>query len=139
VDPANPHQSPRQCRQIHPARIGGPGDFPGFPGRPPGSGFLGRGYRVEFAADGQEALDAFTPEKFSAILMDMQMPVMDGLEATRRIRERESGTRVPIIALTANVMPGDRERCLGAGMDEFLTKPFKLRDLSGMLTRFLHC
>jgi len=67
------------------------------------------------------------------------MPVMDGLEATRRIRERESGTRVPIIALTANVMPGDRERCLGAGMDEFLTKPFKLRDLSGMLTRFLHC
>ena len=69
--------------------------------------------------------------------MDMQMPVMDGLEATRRIRQRESGTRVPIIALTANVLPGDRERCLSSGMDEFLTKPFNLRNLSDKLAVFL--
>ena len=65
------------------------------------------------------------------------MPVMDGLEATRKIREAESGTRVPIIALTANVMQGDRELCLAAGMDEVLTKPFKMAELSAMLARFL--
>jgi len=95
------------------------------------------GCRAEFATNGQEAVDAFAPEKFSAILMDMQMPVMDGLEATRGIRELESGTRLPIIALTANVMPGDRERCLAAGMDAVLTKPFKMAELSAMLARFL--
>ena len=91
------------------------------------------GYRAEFAADGAEAVAAFVPGKFSAILMDMAMPVMDGLDATRKIRNLESGTRVPIIALTANVMPGDRERCLAAGMDDFLTKPFKKAELAAKL------
>ena len=95
------------------------------------------GCRVEFATNGEEAVDAFLPEKYSAILMDMQMPVMDGMEATRKIRELESGERTPIIALTANVMPGDRELCLEGGMDEFLSKPFKLGDLERMLARFL--
>jgi len=95
------------------------------------------GCRAEFAVNGQDAAEVFAPEKYSAILMDMQMPVMDGLEATRRIRERESGVRVPIIALTANVMQGDRERCLAAGMDEVLTKPFKMTELSDILARFL--
>ncbi|MEI8311086.1 MAG: response regulator, partial [Verrucomicrobiota bacterium] len=95
------------------------------------------GHRTEIATNGLEAVEAFAPGKFSAILMDMQMPLMDGLEATRRIRAIESGARVPIIALTANVMPGDRERCLASGMDEFLTKPFNLRELSDMLARFL--
>jgi PAS domain S-box-containing protein len=94
-------------------------------------------YRVETAVNGLEALEVFSPGKYAVILMDMQMPLMDGLEATRRIRERESGTRVPIIALTANVMPGDRERCLGSGMDDFLTKPFNLGDLSDKLAVFL--
>jgi signal transduction histidine kinase/CheY-like chemotaxis protein len=93
--------------------------------------------RVEFAANGQEAVDAFAPGKYSAILMDMQMPVMDGMEATGKIRELESGGRTPIIALTANVMPSDRELCIEGGMDEFLTKPFKLGDLERMLARFL--
>jgi len=93
------------------------------------------GYQVEFATDGVEALDAFAPEKYSAILMDIHMPVMNGIEATAKIRERESGTRVPIIALTAKVMPGDRELCLAAGMDDYLSKPFKMPELAAILAR----
>lgn len=91
------------------------------------------GYQAKFASNGQEAVSAFAPGKFSAILMDMQMPVMDGLEATRRIREMEAGGHVPIIALTANVMPGDCERCFAAGMDGFLSKPFKKESLVAKL------
>jgi signal transduction histidine kinase/CheY-like chemotaxis protein len=92
------------------------------------------GCRAEFAADGAEAVKAFVPGKFSAILMDMAMPVMDGLEATKKIREIEkTGSRVRIIALTANVMPGDIERCLAAGMDDFLSKPFKRAELAAKL------
>jgi len=91
------------------------------------------GCRAEFAANGAEAVKAFEPGKFSAILMDMAMPVMNGLEATKIIREHESGSRVPIIALTANVMRGDRERCLAAGMDDFLGKPFRKDELAAKL------
>jgi CheY-like chemotaxis protein len=91
------------------------------------------GYRAEFATNGVEAVNAFVPGKFSAILMDVQMPVMDGLEATSAIRALESGSRVPIIAFTANAMPGDRERCLAAGMDDFLAKPFKKHELAAKL------
>lgn len=93
------------------------------------------GQRMEGAANGFEAVRAFAPGKFSAILMDMQMPEMDGIEATKKIREIEkgTGTHVPIIALTANVMPGDRERCLSAGMDDFLSKPFQKAELSEKL------
>lgn len=91
------------------------------------------GYRAAFAADGAEAVKAFAPGKFAAILMDMAMPVMDGLEATKNIRSAETGPRVLIIALTANVMPGDRERCLASGMDGFLAKPFKRAELGAML------
>jgi len=92
---------------------------------------------VEFARDGQAALDAFVPGKFSMIFMDMQMPVMDGITATKMIREAEgtTETRVPIIALTANVMPGDRERCKAAGMDDFLSKPFKKDEIAACLAR----
>jgi CheY-like chemotaxis protein len=90
------------------------------------------GYRAEFAGDGAEALKAFVPGKFSAILMDVSMPVLGGLEATKILRmiEASAGGRVPVIALTANVMPGDRERCLAAGMDDFLSKPFGKADLA---------
>ena len=91
------------------------------------------GYRTEFAETGKRALDAFAPNKFCAILMDIRMPDMDGIEVTRRIRALESGARVPIIALTANVMPGDRERFLAAGMDKFLPKPFKKDELAAIL------
>jgi PAS domain S-box-containing protein len=97
------------------------------------------GYCTEFSADGAAAVEAFAPAKYVAILMDMAMPVMDGPAATRTIRELEaqSGTHVPIIALTANVMPGDRERCLAAGMDEFLSKPINWAELATMLARVL--
>lgn len=92
-------------------------------------------YRAEFAFHGEQALQAYASGKFSAILMDMQMPVMDGLEATRKIRETEriSGAHIPIIALTANVMPGDHDRCLAAGMDDFLSKPFNKQTLAEKL------
>ena len=97
-----------------------------------GKMLISLGFRAEFAFDGQQAVDAYRPGKFSAILMDMQMPVMDGLTAAGKIRELEgaSGARVPIIAMTANVMPGDRERCLVAGMDDFLTKPYSKAELA---------
>ena len=84
-----------------------------------------RGHRVTTAATGQEALACLDRERFHVILMDVQMPGMDGLETTAVIRKREgsTGTRTPIIALTARTMKGDRERCLEAGMDNYITKP----------------
>jgi signal transduction histidine kinase/CheY-like chemotaxis protein len=95
------------------------------------------GYSTVVSSDGVAAVEAFAPTKFFAILMDVVMPVMDGLAATRKIRELEaqSGAHVPIIAVTANVMPGDRERCLAAGMDEFISKPIKWAELAAILTR----
>ena len=97
------------------------------------------GYRVQFAADGVTALKVFAPGKFAAILMDLAMPVMDGLETARAIRELEASAadRVAIIAFTANAMPGDREICLSAGMDDYLTKPCKMSDLAASLAHIL--
>ncbi len=97
------------------------------------------GYRVQFAADGVAALKGFAPGKFAAILMDLAMPVMDGLEVARAIRELEAAAadRVAIIAFTANAMPGDREICLAAGMDDYLTKPCKMSDLAASLAHVL--
>jgi CheY-like chemotaxis protein len=74
---------------------------------------------------------------FTLILMDCQMPVMDGLAATRAIRAAEAaGTRVPIVALTGNAMPGDREACMAAGMDDYLGKPFSLSALRALIDRW---
>ncbi len=99
------------------------------------------GYRVDVATNGQEALDALERTPYAAVMMDCQMPVMDGFEATRRIREREAllpyPLRVPIIALTANAMQGDRERCIAAGMDDYVAKPFKSGDLRAALQKWL--
>ncbi len=95
------------------------------------------GFRAELVTNGAEAVAAFVPGRFSHILMDIAMPVMDGLSAVGKIREIEAttGHRVPITAFTANVMPGDRERCLAAGMDDFLAKPFKRDELAEKLAR----
>jgi CheY-like chemotaxis protein/HPt (histidine-containing phosphotransfer) domain-containing protein len=91
--------------------------------------------------NGQEAVDAYETRPFDVALMDVQMPVMDGLAATRAIRESEARNpgrrRLPIMALTAYAMRGDRERCLAAGMDDYLTKPVKPEELSAALGRLL--
>ncbi len=97
------------------------------------------GYHVTVAEDGQQAVAASAIESFDLILMDCQMPVMDGFMATARIRDREQQThaaRIPIIALTANAMDGDRERCLAAGMDDYLSKPFSQQALAEVLSRW---
>ncbi|MEQ1882661.1 MAG: response regulator, partial [Burkholderiales bacterium] len=97
----------------------------------------GLGCRVEIANNGREALEALGHGGLDLALMDCQMPEMDGFEATRRWRQIEqTGTsRLPIVALTANALDGDRERCLAAGMDDYLSKPFKREELTRVLTR----
>ncbi len=105
-----------------------------------GQALLGkRGYQVSLAADGLEALAAFDRERFDLILMDMQMPNMDGLEATRRIRAREVAgeRRIPIIALTANAMQSDRDLCQAAGMDDFVAKPFRADEMFAVIEKYL--
>ena len=95
------------------------------------------GHRVEVAANGQLALAVLAQRSFDVILMDMMMPVMDGLETTQRIRASELGRRTPIIAMTANAMQGDRERCLAAGMDDYISKPIETAELQRLLHHFL--
>jgi osomolarity two-component system sensor histidine kinase NIK1 len=95
------------------------------------------GFNVDIAQNGQEAIDMYHKNNYDLVLMDVQMPVLDGYEATAHIREMEAtvlnGSRIPIVALTANAMKGDREKCLDAGMDEYLSKPFTPDDLIGII------
>ena len=96
------------------------------------------GYSTELATNGLEVLDAMGRGPYAAVLMDCQMPDMDGYEATETWRLREGpGRRTPIVALTASAMEGDRERCLAAGMDDYLTKPVRLEALAAMLAHWV--
>jgi PAS domain S-box-containing protein len=94
------------------------------------------GYRADVAANGVEALEALERQPYDTVLMDVEMPEMDGLEATRRIHQRWPGERRPhIVAVTANAMQGERELCIQAGMDDYITKPIHIEELVGALTR----
>ncbi|AVF54799.1 response regulator [Pseudomonas fulva] len=95
------------------------------------------GCQVELATQGVEALARLEEEAFDLVLMDCNMPVMDGYEATRRIRERGHWPGLPIVALTANAMPEERDRCRAAGMDDYLAKPFRREDLLAVVDRWV--
>ena len=107
------------------------------------------GFQSDVVENGQEALAALARGSYAVVLMDCQMPLVDGFEATRLIRQRETAVQesaaadfpethhIPIVALTANAMRGDRERCLAAGMDDYLTKPVRKEDLKGILDRWI--
>jgi len=101
------------------------------------------GYKPDVVANGLEALDALDKKTYDLIFMDVMMPEMDGLEATREIRNRQKAafsenykSRIVIIAMTAQAMQGDREKCLAAGMDDYLAKPIRPADISGMITKW---
>lgn len=95
-------------------------------------------HEVTIANNGVEAIEKFRENKYDVILMDIMMPVMDGLEATVKIREIESESnfknRTPIIALTANTMDNDRDKCISYGMDEFMAKPFDIEKLKSIFS-----
>ena len=95
------------------------------------------GHVITSVTDGRQAVDAINRESFDLVLMDVQMPEMDGFEATSRIRQyqKESGVHIPIVAMTANAMKGDREKCIEAGMDDYLSKPVKVRELLEVLEK----
>jgi CheY-like chemotaxis protein len=97
-----------------------------------------RGHTVSVAANGRLAIQALSRDRYDLILMDVQMPDLDGFEATAIIRDKErtSGERIPIVALTANAMKGDSERCLNAGMDAYLSKPIRANELFQVVESF---
>jgi two-component system sensor histidine kinase/response regulator len=102
------------------------------------------GHQVDVANNGLEALEKLAEKEYDIVFMDVQMPEMDGMAATAQIREDEktSGRHVPIIAMTAHAMQGDREKCLDGGMDEYVSKPIRRKDLKAVMERvserFLH-
>ncbi|MCP4080498.1 MAG: response regulator, partial [Planctomycetaceae bacterium] len=95
------------------------------------------GIKVVTADNGQEALDILSKEQFDGVLMDCQMPVMDGYEATRCIREQECFKALPIIALTGNAMKSERQKVLGIGMNDFITKPIMVETLFATLAKWV--
>jgi two-component system sensor histidine kinase/response regulator len=95
------------------------------------------GIAVDVANDGLEALDALKNTAYSLVFMDVQMPRMDGLTATMAIRGKLKMTEIPIVAMTANAMKGDKEMCLNAGMNDYLSKPIKPNELFEILEKWL--
>ena len=97
------------------------------------------GFTVVTVANGRDAVEAWQKHSFDCILMDIQMPEMDGYEAVARIRtlEKRSGTRVPIIAMTAHAMPDDQKRCIQAGMDDYISKPIDSHVLLNLLRKYV--
>lgn len=95
-------------------------------------------FTVDVAENGREAIEMFRLKNYDAVLMDIQMPEMDGYEATAKIRELEGNCRhTPIIALTANALEGDREKCVEAGMDDYISKPIEAVKLEEILRKYI--
>jgi len=97
------------------------------------------GVEVDCAKDGEEAVKKALTKDYDLILMDIRMPLMDGFITTKKIRiiERETSSRVPIIAVTANALSGDKEQCLAVGMDDYISKPFKVNELIKTMKLYL--
>lgn len=96
-----------------------------------------KGYRLFIAMDGQEAISALSGEKPDLIVMDIQMPKLDGIRAIEYLKQNPDYCNIPIIAITAPVSGNDREKCLKAGADEYMSKPVRLRDLANHIQRLL--
>jgi CheY-like chemotaxis protein len=96
-----------------------------------------RGYRVLVTSNGPETIARAREARPNLILINVQLPEIDGLEVTQRLRADSRGAAIPIIAITALAIPGDRERCLSAGMDDYLTKPVSLKLLTKKIETFL--
>jgi len=94
------------------------------------------GHQVDHAENGQRAIEALQNKDYDLVLMDCQMPVMDGYEATRAIRQNPTWQTLPVIAVTANVMQGDREDCLASGMNDYITKPYNREELKAVIARW---
>jgi len=96
-----------------------------------------RGFQVVFAVDGQQGIDLARSERPDVILMDMSLPIIDGWEASRRLKADDATRSVPVIGLTAHAMSGDREKAIEAGCDDYDTKPVELDRLIGKIERLL--
>lgn len=99
------------------------------------------GYQVQVVNNGEEALEALSINDYDLVLMDVQMPVMDGLTATEAIRNTASNVRdhsIPVVAMTAHVMKGDKEKCIDAGMNDYLSKPISRKAMADVMSKWIH-